>query len=298
MTTENTKTPVKLEEGKWYPFIYHADIVLPDGEKFLLAIDPGGVRHLLSYLYYKDYGFEKGKEILVRIDKINCSGKIFLEPAHPHYREGEEYDFDFLRAEYDENIFGELEYYWVVADKQGNEIQMAMEKGITLPENDKVTCKVNRIKKAKLYLTHAQSKTLYGTLTEGQWYSFIVENDKLDLDGVPYYVLLDEKGHRHLLKRLPYDNFNIRKDQPVVCKVIKWSNKGMYILEPEHPLYKDGLEFPFVVSRVFEDYFEVKDLFWNDIEVLNLAKLNIQVSDSVSLVVRQIRKGLPVVELP
>jgi hypothetical protein len=53
---------------------------------------------LLPVEPYNNYCIGGNSTIECRIDKINCSGKVFLEPRHPVYIEGETYDFIVHRA--------------------------------------------------------------------------------------------------------------------------------------------------------------------------------------------------------
>jgi len=43
--------------------------------------------------FYQNYGIKPGNLLHCRIDKINCSGRVFLEPEHPFYQVGKQYVF-------------------------------------------------------------------------------------------------------------------------------------------------------------------------------------------------------------
>jgi hypothetical protein len=62
-------------------------------DSFFIVQDIFGDKHLLNASYYSAYDFEIGQEIICRVDKINCKGKVFFEPSHPIYIEGSDYDF-------------------------------------------------------------------------------------------------------------------------------------------------------------------------------------------------------------
>ncbi len=295
---DNNGIKMIWEEGQWYPFRLHAEIVLPDGEKQYLLEDSSGTKHLLSYEHYKDYGFLKGREVRLRLDKINCSGKLFLEPEHPVYKEGDSYDFFFIRTEERENIFGETELVWLVLDAFNHEIAIPMT--IDAPEakeGEPIRCRVSRIKKGKIYLSHPMSKTSEGVLKEGHWLSFYLEPDQVEIDGIRYYILSDPGNQKHLLKKLPFLPYGFEAGQSIVCKVVKWSNKGMYILEPEHPLYREGLDYTFEIVGLTENNFSVKDVFGNIIEIEKQNNPPIVIGERIALKVFEIRKGRPVLFL-
>ena len=91
-----TTGKVILSEGEWLPFIIHNLVKLQDDEWYYVLQDVNGLKHFLNAQYYENYGFKPGDEILCKIDKINCTGRIYLEPKHPYYTEGEMYDFELI----------------------------------------------------------------------------------------------------------------------------------------------------------------------------------------------------------
>jgi len=88
------KEPNILTEGESYLFLIHNKVILPaeDQEAFIL-IGPNNKKHLMNASYYTLYHFSIGQTIKCTVDKINCSGQIFLEPEHPYYQSGEVYNF-------------------------------------------------------------------------------------------------------------------------------------------------------------------------------------------------------------
>jgi hypothetical protein len=76
-----------LIEGMEYSFRVEKLISLPDADYFIL-MDEWGNKYLLPEVYYKNYQIKPGKNILCSVNKINCNGKIFLEPRHPIYTIG------------------------------------------------------------------------------------------------------------------------------------------------------------------------------------------------------------------
>lgn len=83
-----------LTEGQWFPFIIVKQVQLQDEEWYYILEDINQQKHFMPSAYYENYGFKTGDEISCKIDRINCTGRIFLEPRHPLYTEGEIYPFD------------------------------------------------------------------------------------------------------------------------------------------------------------------------------------------------------------
>lgn len=136
----------KLAEGKVYSFRFVKTTVLSDGLDYMVFEDPFAIRHLIPYEMYRNYGLQPDSEVRCLVDRINCTGRVFLEPQHPHYTAGEAYQFrivESLQAE-GEELTGSL----MVADVFGNVI------GVEVPEaslvdksRGEVQCVVVKIRK-------------------------------------------------------------------------------------------------------------------------------------------------------
>lgn len=83
----------KLEEGATYIFKYIKLVTLSDDQEYMILEDQYNIRHTVPYNYYINYKLTIGTEVECKVDKINCTGRVFLEPKHPLYREGEVYNF-------------------------------------------------------------------------------------------------------------------------------------------------------------------------------------------------------------
>jgi hypothetical protein len=89
----------KLEEGKLYPFRVHNMAALQDERVYFILEDPFGIRHLLPSWFYTEYGITIGQTINCFVDKINCTGRVYLEPEHPYYSRGCTYEFRLLSTQ-------------------------------------------------------------------------------------------------------------------------------------------------------------------------------------------------------
>ncbi len=133
-----------LTEGLWYPFIVHNLIQLQDDAWYFVLRDINGLKHFLPAEYYQDYQIKTGDEISCKIDKINCTGRIYLEPRHPHYTEGEIYDFETVKILDSGNGL-----ILIVKETGGNFIEVSTE-GHSLDDLKSkkiVQCRVKSIKK-------------------------------------------------------------------------------------------------------------------------------------------------------
>jgi hypothetical protein len=88
-----------LKEGCLYNFIVLKSLKLPDDKEYFVTEDPRGKKHLLLKSFYESYNISVGETITCKVDKINCNGKIFLEPQHPYLKDDHQYDFEITCTE-------------------------------------------------------------------------------------------------------------------------------------------------------------------------------------------------------
>jgi len=88
-----------MKEGEIYTFLLKKKVSLPDGSYYII-VDELGRQYLMNASYYDyNYSFVENTYIQCYIDKINCSGKIFMEPMHPKYKPNDVDIFDIVEVE-------------------------------------------------------------------------------------------------------------------------------------------------------------------------------------------------------
>lgn len=139
----------RLNIGDELEFHIQKKIVIKDIEYFIFT-DKGGYRYLVPSRFYGDYGFKENQKVLGWIDKINCMGRIFIEPYHPVYKVGKIYSFDVSSKEVikeNEQTYTRLEIIDVMQKKHYCNVV-----GDAGAVGEKITCLVEKIKKGKLKL--------------------------------------------------------------------------------------------------------------------------------------------------
>jgi hypothetical protein len=133
---------VILSEGNWFPFRIHNYVQLQDDAWYFVLQDINGMKHFMPAENYQNYGFRTGDEIICKIDRINCTGRIFLEPKHPYYNEGEIYSFDLVSFQKKGS-----EIIIIVREIAGKEIEVPLcgNKNLDINGEKKVTCLVKSI---------------------------------------------------------------------------------------------------------------------------------------------------------
>ena len=69
---------MKFIEGETYEFEVLKLVDLPEEGVFYLLRHQSGRRLMLPFKSYQYYGIEPGRRIECRVDKVNCTGKVYL----------------------------------------------------------------------------------------------------------------------------------------------------------------------------------------------------------------------------
>lgn len=300
----------RLTEGAVYPFRIIKTVSLGPEDDYYVLEDPNGYKILLTKSYYEGYGFRTGETIDCRVDKINCNGKVFLEPMHPFYREGEAYFFDFVCKDKLKNILNKEEHFFIVRDRLGKDWKVRIhDKKVWDNPPKQIKCLLVRIKKGQLFLQAADIKKPVSNLQVKEHYLFLIADERYDpTRKASFYVLRDKAGNDHMLKKKHYVRYTLKKGDTVKCLVLQVSADGFLILEPQHPCYDLEKSYQFPVDRleemVFTDGYRQKvlvlrDCFGDEIR-LHLDDRTAQILASKRFIqakVKEVVKGKPELEL-
>lgn len=299
----------KLTPGKFYWFKIIKTIELDQANSYFVLEDPMGYKVLLPKDPYVHYNLIPGEKISCRVDKINCKGQMFIEPVNPHYKEGETYTFQYVASLERLNFYDEKEFIIIVSDMFNNKWEVKTNPGNHIVNSSEVNCKVKKIKKGKLYLHRVGDKTTSQHITSGKYYDFKIISEKTNpVNKRKYYILEDKDNNRFPLQKKYYLNYRFKIGQVISCHVDRLSAEGYYLLEPEHPHYKIGEKYKFLVLRidhlVFPNnkqqcYLILEDVFGEEVTVDlgdNISSLLID-KENYECVVKDIHKGKPVLQI-
>ena len=250
---------IKIKQGKSYPFKISGLIVLPNGNECFILIDPNKVKHLLETKHYLNYKLKPGQTINCRIDKINCTGKIFIEPEHPYYKLGEIYKFPLVRIDRNENLSDSNKIFIIFTDVFKNEIKMLLNE---LPgefnKSDLYKFRVKKIKQGKLYISSTNNDEDYSGFKEGKEYKFKISQFRNYPNRDSSIILTDSGGKTYEIRSKFYTDYNLKPGQTIYCTLIK--DNGESYLEPRHPKYSLSRQYDFEIIRqdFIDDYPEGK----------------------------------------
>lgn len=299
---------INNKEGQILKFLLKKHLEFSETEKYFVLEDQSGRKQLLNSKFYERYNFKIGQYINCRVDHINCSGKIFLEPEHPHYKEDDIYNFTIEKIEHTKNISGEDNLLINFIDVLGNTAFCIIEDDSSdnYTVGQSISCKLERIKKGKLYLRHINQKSL-PKFKRGIYYKFVIDDIRILSDNLKYYVLSDDQNRTYLLNHEYYEDHNLKIGQTVDCTIIKFSSKGYYILEPKHPYYELDQEYIFEFIKAEKDSkaditgnyeITVRDIYNKDIKFISNSKFLItgKIPEKIKCKVTGIKKGKPLLD--
>ncbi len=294
---DNYKKDHNLIEGKNYDFKIIKEVSI-DKEEYYILETPLKTRMLLPKKPYLLYDFQLNTTINCKVDKISCSGKIYIEPQHPFYKTGEVYPFMVEKVELINNLYNSKTKVIILQDKLQNIITIPAWTSFNSNINE-LNLRVLRIKKAKLFALpisfpygyiHKNRRKL--TLKIIDAFSIINEDS--------YYLLEDQDLYWHLLptKYLGNDIYDIG------YKVIAYTNQhptnNYYYLEPEHPIFKKNTIEEFHILQIstikdednqFQWRVLLKDRIGMEHEIYLSKSVITKNSKTVKLKVGLIRKG-------
>jgi hypothetical protein len=250
---------VALKEGNSYTFKITGTLVMPDGSESFVLSDPNKVKHLIHKHPYEDYNFKNNQEIICRIDKINCTGKIFIEPEHPHYKLGETYNFRFYTYLDMTNASNEVNKIAIFTDLLGNPVKISAD-DVPLPmkTGDILACVVSRIRKGRVFITNDVSDNDFTGMVPGELYDFSILEELALGDNYNFYILENKQGKRFKLRKKFYTEYFLYIGKRFRGRLN--GNNGNYYLEPVHPKYSVGETYDFEILKegIIDEYPNLK----------------------------------------
>lgn len=240
-----------FKEGEWYTFTVAKVIDVPGSGKHFILSHESGKKLLLPTKYYVKYNISETSSIQCRIDKINCTGQIFIEPAHPVYKAGNTYSFGVIRIA--DSVIEEAQNL-TVSDIFGNEIEVLVPKGIISTEQAEVKLKVLGIKKGVPILSAGAEWSLCpDSYSSGQ--EILLSLSKVvAIQNEEYYLLKAKSNCIALLKVKHFKHYGFKEGIPIVARYRGTDSRGFLMVDPEHPFYKVGEVYQFEIASIEEDY--------------------------------------------
>lgn len=238
---------MKFEEGIWYSFSISGIVNIPEkGEHFILLHDSGR-KMLLRTDYYVKYNFAIGQTIQCHIDKVNCTGQVFLEPKHPFYKNGEVYQFEIVKTIVEEDS----PFNATVIDIYGNTIDVWVGSLNDLKAQQVISLKVNQVRKGIPILSDIAAKKNELVEFESKSYVRLTVRSIKQYNSDDYFILSDGNNFSKL-KVKHYKNYGFVVGDEVDCEIIGKESANKPVVEPKNPWYRIGEVYPFNNVKIEE----------------------------------------------
>jgi len=233
-----------LKAGVVYPFRMIKTTSLSEGDHYLVLESPTLSRHLLDLNLYPALRFKKEEFIRCRIDKINCSGKLFLEPENPDYMEGNDYPFIYDHNEEITNSLGVKQIIAVLRGKNGEKAVMPLDgENFHFKMEEIISGHLIRIKKGILILH--QQRDLSDQYEFNGIYPFRVIKEGINHKNNSVFIVSDSGGREFSIQKDNYQYYGIKIGNELQCKITGYNVDGRCTLEPLHPYLREGKVYAF-----------------------------------------------------
>lgn len=109
-------------------------------------------RLLLPTEPYRHFGISIGQILSCSIDKINCSGRIFIEPLHPGFVSGQTYSFKVLNSFEVYDRKGRVHRHYQLQPNSGEVYEARLDRSLVFRNASIIKCKFERTRKGRLEL--------------------------------------------------------------------------------------------------------------------------------------------------
>ncbi len=241
---DNQESNSALTEGVSYRFrILHEIEMPPDNEAWYVLESETGSRHLLLKEFYAHYQLQPGNDLICRVDKVNCSGKIFLEPNHPFCKPGDVVPFAFTSSVEHINSFGDTEQLALLTDPWGQQAHLQMSSAIR-EEIHNLNCLIDRIKKGILLISDPNRNYFGEGAAPDADQPFVVEGLCTLAPNLEYFMLRQNNSFFYLRTKY-YTQYGFEKGSVIFARVLGTPGLYEHYIEPIHPHYQPGEVYAF-----------------------------------------------------
>jgi hypothetical protein len=292
----NSKNKNKLIVGESYTFLIKNLVEIDDIKQFIL--DYNGLKFMINADNYKNYPFKLGDKINCKVDKINCAGKMFIEPEHPHFKDNGSYLFKILRNIEIKNMLDQTVHGIEVLDEFGIVHWIPNNTIDSKYFNKEIKLQIEKIKKGRLLFKKCNEFIYMPNLKVGERYEFEIVS-KNEINRKKLLIVKDIYNEFHAIDLKLYQKYKLESKKQISARVIKFASDNRFMLEPDHPLYKINKAYQFKYQIIEDDgkniQLELTDCFNQKVEAQVSKKYfdSNTNNDSIVMTISDIRKSIP-----
>jgi len=233
-----------------------------------------------------------GQEIECLVEKINCSGKIFMRPVEKKDDNTKQH-FKIKHIEQVHDSLGNPKYKILL---QTNDKNMREIISYKRPDTNVVKGKIIGYRKSTPIIKAPSLHSIY--VTNSVQEMKILEQRTINNIGT-CFIVQDSYNRNHIIELDKFEHYNLQLYSKIDCRILGFDKKHNLKIEPQNPIYKIGETYEFETIRLEESYDElhnpirilyVKDKLGKEASIVQLPH-NYQIQPSVTAKVYRINNG-------
>lgn len=282
-----------FKEGNIITVKIIGETTTPKGEEVFIVIHLNH-KFLLSKETFTKTQPQIGQFVECIVDKVNCSGKIFLQAIKSITPIGTIEKFSVLHKNIVHDSLSQKKYQYSLLSNNGLRIHLI---SYSDTSSNIIKCKITGQNKSKLII-----ESLIPGITNyhfEQVLSFkIIKTNDVDNIGL-CYIVEDLFKRKHIISIAKYAHYNLNLGQNIQCRLLGFDKRFNLKLEPVNPIYEIGKQYIFETIRIEESKDDlgnnirllvVKDQLGMEASIVQLPN-QITINDSITAYVYRINNG-------
>ena len=233
-----------IKEGTIISVEIIGEAITPKGDHVYIASFQSK-RFMLSKKLLHNKNIQIGQFVDCYVDKINCSGQIFIEPISDKLAIGNTISLTVLGNIAVSDSLQNTKYHVELQTKNGIQSEIISYYKIDSPT---LECKIIGLKNAKLLVEDISNLQVYNQKNQIYEFQVIREIDVAEI-GKSLYVR-DAHHNSHIIPYSIFKHYNLRTKQKISCRVLGFDKFFNLKLEPKHPYYEIGNSYFFKTIRM------------------------------------------------
>jgi len=233
-----------LKEGDIIKVEILKEITTPKGKPAFLALYHSR-KFIINKNLFEDKHPKIGESIECFVDKVNCSGQIYITPLCNRSIIGQIQSFKLSKKGIVIDSLGKSKYLYQL---QNSKNQKAVILSYHSIDFDKMECKIIGIKKNKLIV---ESPLLPDySMSQNAIIKIEIIEERIIPEIGKCWLAKDPKGELHPISKEKFHHYNLSIGKNLNCTILGFDKYFNYKLEPQNPIYSAGIIYEFKSLRI------------------------------------------------
>jgi hypothetical protein len=228
-----------LKEGDIIKVEILKEITTPKGKPAFLAL-----YHSRKFIIGKNLFEDKqpiiGESIDCFVDKVNCSGQIYITPLFSQSLIGQIQTFKLRQKVAVIDSLGKPKYLYQLNNLKNQKAEILSYHSIDF---DQMECKIIGVKKNKLTLESPLFPDY--SMSQNTLIKVKIIEERIVNNIGKCWIAQDNKGELHPISKEKFQHYNLSIGERISCSILGFDRYFNYKLEPKNPYYKVGKTYNF-----------------------------------------------------